>query len=586
MVKPIIFPLVVYAVLLAACTTTPIDTSDLHIQESIKPEGKAPALHQSTPLPPPPSNIIEPERFTVVVNDVPAKELLFAMARDAGLDADISADVTGRVTLNALDITFNQLLERIAAQAPLRFSHINGVIKVEADTAFLKHYDVSYVSMGRVSESKIAIATEVSTTGGGETLGNVSSTSITNTSKHEFWEMLKNNISSILDHHERQAVKTERRIRSNNKQTDISNGIIDDASALKTNMTQGALTAELEAEPTTESTDGADDASTENGHPNLMLSPESGVLSVFGTQKLHQEIATYLAKILKGAQRQVFIEATIVEVELNDDFQAGVDWSRLVIPGTDGFSFTQALIGTNLGDMPVNTLQYRNTKSDYTLASTVKLLSEFGNTKVLSTPKILALNNQTALLKVVDNRVYFTINVETETTETGTTRTFESVLHTLPVGLVMSVTPQTSDNGDITLNVRPTISRILRFVKDPNPALGDTESFVPEVSVREIETILRVQNGDIAVIGGLMQDNHSDNSSGLPTASKIPWLGGLFGYEERKTSKSELVIFIKPIVVENPTLNGEFSAYKRLLNNSSPATNQKNSMGTIEPEAR
>ena len=549
------FALVSTVLLLSACATN-FDSSDQHIRESLKPEGGAPELLQSAPLPAPPSDLVEPERFTVVVNDVPVRELLFSMARDAAVDIDISADVSGRVTLNALDITFNQLMERITEQAPIRFSYINGVLRVEADSPYLKHYDVSYVSMDRTSESKIAIATEVSSTGsGGDTLGNVSSTSITNTSKHAFWETLTRNISQIIDHHESQQQQAE-------QTTLASASPIDPASA--TSSPDG-IAAQNPV---------ASDASLENGlgsasntHPNLMLSPESGVLSVFGTQKLHREVAKYIDKILTGAQRQVFIEATIVEVVLNDDFQAGVDWSRLVDTGEDGFSFVQSLTGTNLNTAPVTTLQYSNAGNNYNITSTVKLLSEFGNTKVLSTPKILALNNQTALLKVVDNRVYFTINVESETTETGTTRTFESVIHTLPVGLVMSVTPQTSDSGEITLNVRPTISRILRFVKDPNPALGEVESLIPEVSVRVIETNLRVQDGDIAVIGGLMQDNHRDATSGVPAVSKIPFLGGFFSYKERDASKSELVIFLKPIVVDKPALDTDFSNYRRFLGN-------------------
>lgn len=557
MAKP---TLVAAAILLSACTTT-IDNSDQHIRESIKPVGSAPSVLQSAPLPAPPSSIIEPERFTVVVNDVPVRELLFSMARDAGVDIDINADVSGTVTLNALDITFNQLMARIVEQTPIRYSHVNGVLRVEADTPYLQHYDVSYVSMDRSSESTIAIATEVSTTGGGgDSIGNVSSTSITNTSSHTFWQTLTQNISQIIDHHKRQ----EAQALSNRRAAAI-------ASATEDTDTAAEAVSDSVAAPIETAASADSSASEQKSHPDLMLSPESGVLSVFGTQKLHREIDNYLEKILSGVQRQVFIEATIVEVVLNDDFQAGVDWSRLVNEGEDGVSFTQALIGTNLGTSPVTTLQYTDVNDRYNISSTVKALSQFGNTKVLSTPKILALNNQTALLKVVDNRVYFTINVESETTETGTRQTFESIIHTLPVGLVMSVTPQTSDNGIITLNVRPTISRILGFVKDPNPALGDVESLIPEVSVREIETILRVQDGDIAVIGGLMQDNRKNATSGVPEASKIPWLGSLFSYKERNASKSELVIFLKPIVVEEPTLENDFSSYRRFLSDSEPS---------------
>ena len=295
-------------------------------------------------------------------------------------------------------------------------------------------------------------------------------------------------------------------------------------------------------------------------------------MSVMATQKQHQLVQEYVDLVVSGAQRQVFIEATVVEIELNDDYQAGVDWSRVLTAGaSEGLTFTQSLIEDNFVGSPVNTLAYRDIGGKFQVDVAVSLLSQFGNTKVLSTPKILALNNQTALLKVVDNRIYFTIDVETETTQFGITRTFESEIHTLPVGLVMSVTPQISPDNEVTLNVRPTISRILGFVSDPNPALGgDVESLIPEVSVREIETLLRIKNGDIAVIGGLMQDVRSKSTDGLPGLSKLSYFGDLFSYKENNIRKSELVIFLKPIVANEPSLKSDFASYKRFLEESKP----------------
>lgn len=535
--------------MLTACTSVPFDTSDQHIKETPKPLGAPPEIVQTAPLPEPPSSYNQPDVFTVVVNNVATKELLFAVARDANVEIDIHEGVTGQVTLNAIDVTFDQLLDRISRQAPIRYSTVNDVVRVEPDAPYLKHYEVSYVNMTRTSESAIAIATEVSSTGSGtgnnSNVGNLSSTEIKNSSTHQFWETLVDNIDRIL------------------KQSDQAEADNNDAS-------EEALEEVLEADV------GDGDEETggriQSSNPNIIVSPESSMLSIFTTQQQHHKIQEYLDLALTGAQRQVFIEATIVEVELNDDYQAGVDWSNLVNAGEKGFSFSQALTGTNLATPPVSTLTFSNPGNRYDLTATVKLLNQFGNAKVLSTPKILALNNQTALLKVVDNRVYFTVEVEDETTEFGIRRIFETTIHTLPVGLVMSVTPQTSGDGEITLNVRPTISRILRFVPDPNPALEDTESLIPEVSVREIETILRVNNGDVAVIGGLMQDNRSNSTDGIPKASKLPVVGDLFSYKENKASKSELVIFLKPIVVDKPSLQGDFAQYKRFLNSSNTSS--------------
>ncbi|MEW4981632.1 MAG: pilus (MSHA type) biogenesis protein MshL [Cycloclasticus sp.] len=520
---------------LAACAPASIKVSSHHIQETARPSGEPLPVLQTAPLPTPPSHSKQEDVFTVVVNDVPVKELLFAIARDANVEIDIAQDVDGRVTLNAIDRTFDQIISRVSRQADIRYSVEKGVVFVKKDGQFLKHYDVGYVNLARTSDSTIAISTEVASTGGtsgNSKVGNTSDTSINNKSVHQFWKTTVDNVRAILQEDEK-------------------------------------VSAEFVA--VAKLTGGQTERSVEMGEgkqSRVIASPESGLLSVFATQKQHHMVEKYLDLTLAGVKRQVFIEATIVEVELNDDYQAGVDWSRLVQAGTEGFSVSQALLGTNLAGAPVTTLTYNNPGSKYDLNATVKLLNQFGNTKVLSSPKLMVLNNQTALLKVVDNRVYFTVSVETDTSESGLlTRTFETEIHTVPVGLVMSVTPYISSENMVTLNVRPTISRILKFVEDPNPELGtgDAASLIPEISVREIESMLRVKSGDVAVIGGLMQDNHRYSTDGVPGLSKMNFIGDFFSYKDNSVSKSELVIFLKPMVAEKPTLNGQFAKYKRFL---------------------
>lgn len=524
-----LFVLMLTALLvLNACTPVTIKSSDQHIQPTAKPLGRPLAILKTAPLPRAPQSIKKTDVFTVVVNDVPVKELLFAIARDASVDIDIADNVVGVVTLNAIDSTFHQLLARISRQADIRYRFDKGVFFIEKDAEYLKHYDVPYVNISRTSESTIAISTEVASTGsatGSSIAGNTSVTNINNKSAHQFWQTTVANIRTILQENE-PAVATE-----------------------------------------SDSTDVTESSGEQTPSSRVLPSPESGIISVFATQQQHDVVEQYLGLALKGVQRQVFIEATIVEVDLNDDYQAGVDWSRLVQPGKGGFSFSQSLLGTNLASSPVTTLSFSDVGNKYNVNATVKLLNQFGNAKVLSSPKLMVLNNQTALLKVVDNRVYFTVTVETDTSETVVNKTFETEIHTVPVGLVMSVTPYVSPENMITLNVRPTISRILQFVSDPNPELANAgvESLIPEISVREIESMLRVKNGDVAVIGGLMQDTRRNSTDGIPGLSKTKFFGDLFSYKDNEVSKSELVIFLKPIVADKPSLDGEFAKYQRYL---------------------
>jgi len=225
-------------------------------------------------------------------------------------------------------------------------------------------------------------------------------------------------------------------------------------------------------------------------------------------------------------------------------------------------------------------LNYANPTSRLgNIASTIQLLESFGKVKVLSSPKISVLNNQTALLKVVDNNVFFSIKVTPAVIGSNgsitTPATYESHLETVPVGFVMSVTPQISETDEVTLNVRPTITRIVGYVQDPNPALADGKvvSKVPVIQARELESIMKVSSGQIAVMGGLMQDSVDNAKDGVPGLSSIPLVGNLFSYRNENATKTELVIFMRPVVVKDASVNGDFKDYRYLLPGQAPAAN-------------
>jgi general secretion pathway protein D len=140
-------------------------------------------------------------------------------------------------------------------------------------------------------------------------------------------------------------------------------------------------------------------------------------------------------------------------------------------------------------------------------------------------------------------------------------------LKTVPVGFVMSVTPQIADNDEVTLNVRPTITRIVGFETDPNPALADARvtSRVPVIQARELESVLKVYSGEISMLGGLMQESVDQAKDGLPLVSKIPVIGDFFSYRNESASKTELVIFLRPVVVRSASIDGDYRDYRYLL---------------------
>ncbi len=484
-------------------------TASGHVDETI-PEPlpvveDIPPVISQVPVVAPPEPKPKMQTFTVVATDLPARELLFALARDARLNLDIDPAISGNVSINAIDQTLPQILKRISRQVSLRY-YIDGPnLVIEQDLPFMQVYRIDYLNMARTTSSNVSIATQIASTGtveggSGGGGGSNSSTDITNTTANDFWQSLEQNLSKIAG-------------------------------------------------------------------SEIISNRESGTISVMATASAHEMIQQFIDHVMTSARRQVLIEATVVEVTLNDNFQAGVDWSS--IANNNGWSITQSTLGSALNTSPFVSATYSDVDADRSISASIKALDEFGDVSVMSSPKIMTINNQTSILKVVDNKVYFNTEVEErEATDNSAARTtFTNTIYTVPVGFVMNVTPYITDNDEIILNIRPTVSRILQFIDAPVPAglATSVNNRVPEIQVREMESVLRVANGDTAVIGGLMQDSINQNSAGLPGLHDVNGFGLLFGTKERLADKTELVIFLRPRIIDTASVNSDLSDFKRYL---------------------
>lgn len=293
---------------------------------------------------------------------------------------------------------------------------------------------------------------------------------------------------------------------------------------------------------------------------------------VYATHRQHKRVREYLDRVQNATRRQVLIEATVVEVTLNDQSQSGVDW-RWLSAGA-GFSSGTNFLGISpsdtqtfqngifplTGDERGVTIGYGNRRN---FAAALKLLSQYGRVKVLSSPKISTLNNQPAILRVVDNLVYFSVTAQTTQSQTGPAiTTYNTTPATVAVGFTMSVTPQVDESSTVTLWVRPTITRIKGYSRDPNPALTLVPNLVPIVQTREIDSVMKMPSGAVAMMGGLMEDVETRQREGLPVASEFQGLGTLFGVKNSQVAKTELVIFLRPVVIEDPSVNGDYAFSK------------------------
>ena len=572
-VKLSTFGLLLFTLSLAACATksgVQLDT-DRHLTA---PQAQSdPAAARDIPSPvqqgfslPPPRQQARPETYSVVVNNLRVQDLLFSLARDAKVNVDIHPGLTGTVTLNALDQTLPQLLTRIAKQVDMRFELDGNNLSVMPDAPFLRTYRIDYVNMSRDTAGSVAVSNQIATAGssgvgnnnsggGSGTTGNSSTTLITNTARNHFWETLIQNMKDLL------------------RETDK---IFPDGAAEKTieTTTQGGstTTSVKSSKPDDLLTRSADTEKkstqlektvTFREAASIIANPEAGVVSIRATSRQHEKVQEFLSQVMNSARRQVLIEATIAEVELSQNYQQGVDWRALNVFDT-GARIIQSAVGGITG--PSSTLlEVGYDSSGGNFKSSLKFLESFGNVKVLSSPKVSVLNNQTAVLKVVDNVVYFTVEQNLSRGNGTTTQdlaTFTSTVHTVPIGLVMNVTPQIGESNTILLNIRPTLSRTVGDgAIDPNPALKTLGivNRIPVVRSREIESVLRVNSGNIAVMGGLMEDLLNNTDDTVPGLSRSPLFGGLFENRNDTKRKTELVIFIRPTVVRDGDTNVSMS---------------------------
>jgi general secretion pathway protein D len=302
---------------------------------------------------------------------------------------------------------------------------------------------------------------------------------------------------------------------------------------------------------------------------SVIVNAETGNISVRATQSQHTKVREFVDRVLSSARRQVLLEATIVEVDLSSQYQQGINWSILQTGGANagsGIAINQGNAVSSLAELTFK--QFRLWNGDADLSAMLRMLESFGTLRVLSSPKISVLNNQSSMLKVVDNKVYFTVTTTPGTAATATTpataTTYSTAATTVPIGFLMAVIPQISEGHEITLNLRPTITRITGFVNDPNPDLAKAgvSNRVPEVQTREMESMMRVQSGDIAILGGLMQDSRDKNSDEIPGLNNLPSIGNLFKYRNETSKKSELVIFLRPTVLSDASLSGDFRDYR------------------------
>lgn len=464
---------------------------------------------------------VEP-RFDIKVNRARVRNFFMGLVDDSNYNMILHPKVKGRITLDLKNVTVTEVMEVVRDVYGYDFEKSNTAFSVFPNTMRTRIFSMNYLNVNRTGGSNMSVSSgqvTESVSGTGEsanTTQSVSGSKLNTESKSDFWVELKASLTALIGN--------------------------------------------------------------KKGR-NIVVSPQSGMVIVRAMPHEIRSVEKFINKTQSFVQRQVIIEAKILEVELNERFQTGINWSALKIDGSNqgligqtgggsifGGDGTTSLAG-NPGDLNPSALsQPINTATSalggmFSLALNVgtrfsafiEVLKTQGDVQVLSSPQISTVNNQKAVIKVGTDEFFIT-DVESDTTTTTGAASTQSNVELTPFfsGVALDVIPQISETGEIILHIHPTVSSVTEKIKNINVSSGTSLSVPLAISsIRESDSIIRAKSGQIVIIGGLMQNSVEQNVSKVPLLGDLPLLGALFRHTQDITKKSELVILLKPIVVDS-----------------------------------
>lgn len=459
--------------------------------------------------------------------------VLRGLAESYGLNLDIEPEIQGRITTTLTNVTLPEALSTILGQQGYTYEITNGVLRVGGARSVTRIFTLDYVSLARFGSSNTAVSRSIGGVGGGGGSDNISSSTVA-----DLWEEIRVSLDGLIfdDIVRGEAGSSTAAIIAGQPQAQVNPNLLGQTGAL------GALGALGVPGTSLGGSRGAYSRSASGRR--VIINPISGMISVTAPPAKLAEVAAFIDTFEASVQRQVLIEAKIVDVSLTRESQFGIDWNSVIRIKNLNLGITQAL-GSGAG----SGVQFTLSGGGNQVNAVLRALQTQGNVNVLLSPSVSTLNNQIAIMSVTTKEVVFTATRQPILGPNGGTIGFNNVItpQQISVGIVLSVTPQIGANNIITMNVRPhitSVNRIATFVSDDG-----NQSQVPVLDERETDTMVRTRAGETVVIGGLMQNKITNNTSGVPFLRNLPLIGRLFESSSEVQSKSELVIFITATIV-------------------------------------
>ncbi len=518
---------------------------------------------------------------------VPLRDVLYELAEQADYDIELDPRITGSIIFTARERPFDTVIKRISEIAGLRYNFDEDSVRVELDLPYQKNYKIDYLAYVRKNKSTIKNDVAVVTGGGAGTGSNFSSEA---TSEADFWKEVDTGIAQILG----VIPGSGQMLTSGDPQVtavEQSPAPVAPVVTQPADGTTGAPVVEVQAPQAVlqvaplPPVDGNGGGTPQEPQANTFsVNKQAGIISVIATERQQQQVADYLTAVKRSTTAQVLIEAKVLEVSLSDEYAAGINWSNINI-GDLSMEFLNA--GTLARPFLNNELTSESNFNISVLGNDVNavadMLSRFGTVHALASPRLTVLNNQSAVLNVATNQVYFEIDIDVSQTDAGTQTTVDSEIRNVPEGVLINVQPSINlDDRTVSMAVRPTITRITEYKQDPGVAFAvasagvnaeDIVSEIPVVNVQELDSLVKVSSGQAVVMGGLLQDRSTATDRGIPVLSEIPILGNAFKNHTDKVSKTELVIFLKATIVdaEGQTVSPvDVDLYKRFSGDRRP----------------
>ncbi len=506
------------------------------------------------------SSIVAMPLVSVSVNQsVPIKDVLYELAQQAEYDIELDPNIRGSIIFTARNKPFDVVVKRISNIAGLRYKFEDSFLRVEVDTPYNKTYKVDYLSFIRSNQGSVNSSVSVVSGEGADT---GSSYSASSDSVSDFWGELEANLGQILGGAS-QTLKTNRdpRISAVEQNPQVA-AVSPQQGADGVQVQPPEAVLRVESLPVDNDSPMAGEEVEGNGY-TFTMNKQAGMISVYANERVHQEVDIYLKSLRKSVTSQVLVEAKIFEVSLKDEYINGIEWQALTANGDGVAHFlegTDDLIGaiTTPGGDVATVANFGIGYFGGDVSAFIEAISGFGTVRALASPRLTVLNNQSAVLNVATNRVFFDIDLERETDDdTGdVTLEVDSEVRSVPEGVLINVQPSIDlDNKTISMFIRPTVTRVVGTVQDPGVQFlaGDSGvvSEVPEVNVQEIDTVVKVNSGQPIVMGGLLQDRSFANQEKVPVIGEVPVLGSLFGKQQDLVSKTELVVFLKATLIES-----------------------------------